>query len=102
MKHTSGPWRQGKIGGVVVSDTPLETIRVSDTGHEDTKYYGGYLIAESILKESDKNLIIAAPELLASCENALAYIEELDKQGIGTWEGLEALYNVIQKAKGVE
>lgn len=100
MKHTPGPWKQGKTGGTVISDTPLETERAINTGHDCVEYYGGHLIAESILKESDKNLIIAAPELLTSCEKALAFIEELDKQGIGTWEGLEALYNAIQKAKG--
>jgi hypothetical protein len=59
-KHTPGPWRQARnCTNAVVCDSP--------TGHNDdgnVRYYGGYLVAESIFEPANARLIAAAPLLL--------------------------------------
>lgn len=64
IQHTRGPWSVGAKGGCVVSASPIPGIR-EGTGHADIDYYGGHLIAESIWRKEDAELIAAAPELLA-------------------------------------
>lgn len=68
MKHSGGNWSIGITGGTVVTDNGEGFP--SGTGHSEIKYYGGYLIAESINKKADAKLIAAAPDLLAACEEA--------------------------------
>ena len=65
-----------------------------NTGHGDTDYYGGYLIAESILKTADARLIAAAPDLLAACESF-----ENIQSGI-PGDNWVKVYNAIKKARG--
>jgi hypothetical protein len=60
MTHTPKPWIKGKAGGCVIA--PDADSRETDDA--ERKFYGGYLIAESINKVDDINLIIAAPDLL--------------------------------------
>lgn len=67
-KHTPGNWTLGKTGGTVVSDQPLPNYTARG-GHDETRYYGGHLIAESIWREEDAHLIAAAPELLEALES---------------------------------
>jgi hypothetical protein len=62
--------------GAVVSDHPIETGGRS-TGHNDTIYYDGHLIAESIHREEDASLISAAPELLEACQKAYETLEAI-------------------------
>lgn len=62
MQHTQGKWKLGKIGGTVVTDATPENS-LTYTGHDDREYYGGFLIAESILTKEDAKLIAAAPEM---------------------------------------
>ena len=63
---TPGPWREGKVSGTVVSDTP-------QTWNDglDYEYYGGYPICESALT-GDLEFIANAPtdiaELLVEVE----------------------------------
>lgn len=58
LKHTPGPWRVGRKG-CVVANVPVPEMR----GSEDTSYYGGHMVAESIA-EKNGPVIAAAPELL--------------------------------------
>lgn len=70
--YTPGPWEIGLFNGVVVARidvAPDPEGRI--TGHYDEKYYGGYLIAESILHEADARLVAAAPELLECLKEAI-------------------------------
>ncbi|MFA7667327.1 MAG: hypothetical protein WCY32_14555 [Burkholderiaceae bacterium] len=60
---TLGPWRAGKVGGTVVSDQPLPGYK-GNAGHDAVEYYGGHLIAESIWRKADVNLIASCPEML--------------------------------------
>jgi hypothetical protein len=73
MAHSKGNWTVGKTGGTVVTDD--ETGFPESTGHCDKDYYGGNLIAESILKLDDARLISAAPCLLRACKMALSKLE---------------------------
>ena len=61
-KHSKGTWKVGNSPTVVVTDNGNGFP--ANTGHSDVDYYGGFLIAESILKVEDAKLIAAAPELL--------------------------------------
>lgn len=61
FKGTKGNWSIG-IPGTVVSDNGDNTPE--NTGHDDTEYYGGYLVCESIASKADAQLISASPELL--------------------------------------
>lgn len=68
MKHTPGPWKVGKYKTTVVSEhkvevTPASNLIGHDGGANDTEYYGGSLIAESILRDENAKLIAAAPEM---------------------------------------
>lgn len=80
-KYTPGPWRIGKLGRVVVADHPIDNGNRS-IGHNDTKYYGGHLIAESIWRKEDSNLISAAPELYESLWGLLEWYDD----GVATFE----------------
>ena len=63
MKHSKGNWKiGGKYMNVVITDNGEDFPK--DTGHNDVAYYGGHLIAESICKKADAQLISAAPDLL--------------------------------------
>lgn len=73
FKGTPGPWLVGRPGSVA-SVAPLKGLRTA-TGHGDVKYYGGYLIGESIYRPEDSKLIAAAPDLLALVLEELTYLE---------------------------
>lgn len=86
MKHSKGNWKVGSNPMTVVTDNGEGFPQ--NTGHDDTGYYGGYLIAESILKTPDAKLIAAAPDLLDAivfCLNELYQTgtqDEIRKQAI--------------------
>ena len=73
-KHTPGPWQIGKNFGSVVCDTPVPGI----SGSDDTEYYGGHLIAESVT-EANARLIAAAPELLEALRMFVVWYGRRDK-----------------------
>ena len=73
LKHTQGPWRVGRKG-CVVADVPVPEMG----GSEDTHYYGGHMVAESIA-EKNGPVIAAAPELLLV---ALDFDEALTELGL--------------------
>ncbi len=66
-EHTPGPWRKSlKATDAVITDRPM----VGTTDPKVAEHYGGEVIAESI-QPRDRDLITAAPDLLAACEAAL-------------------------------
>lgn len=70
LKFTDGEiWKAGKCGGTIVSDTPNHYAT-----DDSIKYYGGYLVAESIGYEKHMRLIIAAPEMFRVLERALPIV----------------------------
>ena len=83
-------WKQGKAIGTVITDN-IEGFD-KKTGHTETEYYGGILIAESIWRSKDVHLISAAPDLLNACIEA-----EKHHQGLHSQIG-DILRNAINKA----
>lgn len=82
IKHTPGPWRLGRTGGVIVAgEEPDEDYDGTDfdipDGESARRFYGGDLIAESIAERGDLSLIAAAPDLLAAAKANLAVWEKL-------------------------
>lgn len=57
-EYTKGPWRVGRAGSVV-ADYPVPEMGGSDA----VEYYGGHLIAESVIP-SNARLLSAATEML--------------------------------------
>lgn len=76
MSRTPGPWRRGNNYSEVVSDNQVEGASKMYL-EEARKFYGGYLIAESICNKEDANLITSAPELLEACIKAHAALEAI-------------------------
>ena len=80
MEHTPGPWEDGNNNSdaIIVKERPADGWHESGAYEQSSlKYYGGYLIAESV-RPCDRPLIKAAPDLLAACEKMLA-----------AWDGYE-------------
>ena len=71
--HTGGTWRPStKSGGAIVSDIVLDEPYL-DTGHNETEYYGGHLIAESV-RANNRPIIAAAPEMLRVLESVREHL----------------------------
>ena len=93
-KHSKGTWKVGNSPTVVVTDNGHGFQ--ANTRHSDVYYYGGFLIAESILKVEDAKLIAAAPELL---EQLVKARELLVQNGFRTWSYVIIdIDNAIKKA----
>ena len=90
-KPTPGPWRIGAHGGIV-ADVPIAD---GVEGTEDTTFYGGYLICETVAP-CNQPLIAAAPDLLAALE---AEHEALGCQDEAAAEACETCV-LIAAAKG--
>jgi len=82
MRNTPAPWTQGKASDSIVSASCVGI----DQPDNDTEFYGGYVICESV-HPCNRSLIMAAPDLLAACKavrfllfiNGEVVPEELDK-----------------------
>lgn len=66
MNHTAEPWRVGKIGSVVAN----ELVGGGPRGSDDVKYYGGFLVCESVTKSNAERII--------ACVNACAGLTETE------------------------
>lgn len=95
-KHTPVPWRYGKDGGSIVADSPVDGYKQTP---EETEYYGGYVVCETV-GPCNKPLIAAAPELLAACKEACEYYEMIKKATGVTHGVLVTLRAAIAKAEG--
>ena len=73
-KWTSGEWRVGHNGMCVVSDCDEGLHIGGSTGADAIEYYGGNLIAESVIKDN-AHLISAAPDMAAAVMEAIADYE---------------------------
>ena len=78
-KHSKGKWSVG-IAGTVVTDNG-EGFSYS-TGHSETTYYGGFLIAESICKNADAKLMAASPDLLESLQECVVAMKIVNSSAI--------------------
>lgn len=115
-KRSQGNWKIGITGGTVVTDNS-EGFPPNGMGHDDTEYYGGYLIAESILKKADAELIADAgttankcgllpseilkqrDELLEACKAAKIDTEMLlDETADFTRENLQSTIDLLDRA----
>ena len=93
--HTPGNWKLSPRGDAVVTDQPLPGYNTNG-GHDSVKYYGGHLIAESIWREEDRELIAAAPELLEALQHVVLWHDQLTPTDIERYKA------VIAKATGVQ
>lgn len=80
MNHTPGPWKVGKYKTTVVSEhkvnvTPSSNLVGHDGGVNEVEYYGGSLIAESILRDENTYLIAAAPEMYSALNNLIKWYD---------------------------
>ena len=99
MSYTKGPWRTGNVPTAIVSDSRVEGAPKNggwnDFSDGVDHFYGGNIIAESVYRVEDRNLIAAAPDLLEACKVAL--------YGGGTIaEAAEIVRAAIAKAEGRE
>jgi len=98
FKGSKGAWNVGKILSTV--DTNAREGFEGKSGHDATEYYGGYLIAESIMKKADAQLIAASRDLLYASQQMVEASLSGDKDRC-----IDALQNMavaVQKALGKE
>lgn len=108
MTHSKGNWKVGALGTVVTDNSEGFPPDNSD-GRSSIDYYGGYLVAESILKKSDAQLISAAPDMLEALIWARDQFKKLADMGRypefmlseNGGEGIMPIINAINKAKGL-
>ena len=94
MNHTPGPWKRIAIGGngrQVISSGHGWLVELPKRGEPETDLQAQQL-------EADYDLMAAAPELLAACQEAY----RLMKNSPGNWESqtAEMLYEAISNAEG--
>lgn len=94
-QHSKGPWRQSPTAvDAIITDDPTGLGPVDGIA---SKYYGGFVVAESITPKN-MPLICAAPDLLEACEEALAWIQ--DHTLVIALDVKDSLRMAIAKAKG--
>ena len=86
-EHTPGPWSWDAYGWDLVAPGATVLLVQQDSN--------GYIVCKA--SEADKNLIAAAPDLLAACEAAVALMEDFEFKGTNPHELCTA---AIAKARG--
>ncbi len=96
MSHTPGPW--------TVTDVDTQYARAFVQMSDGSEISGSDGVREvESLSIADAHLIAAAPELLAACQRALAYIEYLDPVNTSSPSGIVVLLRAaIANAEGRE
>lgn len=92
MDITKGNWEISHHGGAVVTDILPDKRAGYDLSdfESERKYYGGYIICESIMSIEDARLISAAPDMYDAIRQILSAINTHDK---------EEYFNGINSAK---
>ena len=99
MTHSKGNWKVGNCNSVVTDNGEGFP---NHTGHNDTEYYGGYLIAESILKPADAHLIAAAPDLLNANKENLEFLRWIASKSLefNMWsDKVQKLFAIIAQTR---
>jgi hypothetical protein len=96
MEFSKGKWKEGKHWGTVVTDDGEGFPR--KVGHDETEYYGGYLIAESVAKKADVKLISSAPDLLKVAQELLKIYEKYANDSPDEDQIADAARAIIKKA----
>ena len=74
-KFNPGTFKVGqKHVGIVISDKPNLSKR-KGSGHDDKRYYGGFLVCESIVDKATAQAIAAIPQMVDALEATMTYLE---------------------------
>ncbi len=94
-------WKKGKQSGCIVSNIKKNLLD-DNKGHNDTDYYGGYLVCESIAVQEHKDLITSAPEMKRMLKMFINAIESttLDEQGCYTQRFGKAMLDEAKRIIG--
>lgn len=90
-KHTPGPWKADDMVGKTI---PIYATATTARGRVATVTKG------DVRSSHDARLIAAAPDLLAACEAALAYVEDDSRSPRRRQAMRQGLRAAIAKAKG--
>ena len=90
MNITNGTWKLGTTPDSIVTKPTRETSRL------EILHYGGKVIAESIMTDSDRYLISAAPEMFEALSEVLKFHDD-QIHDLNVWDMVR---NAISKAKG--
>jgi len=105
MEQIEQNWKVGNHPSVIVSDVKIQNNNFpsppnnKESADEDVKYYGGYLVCESVGNSKLASMISAAPDLLEALKEMVRMYEEVEPAG--GWQGVyEMSLCAIKKATG--
>lgn len=112
FKGTKGKWQLGCRFYNIVSSKKTNRPTYTDKDWEsERKFYGGYLVCESVSSKADAQLIASAPEMLEALQNLILLVN--DSYGVcgyhlngavaewNEFEEIENARNAINKALGL-
>ncbi|MEE9408211.1 MAG: hypothetical protein V3V28_09065 [Polaribacter sp.] len=93
FKGTPGEWRVGNNFSNIITDYKTERPTYTEESYEsEKKYYGGYLVCESVSKKIDAKLIAAAPQMHQ-------LLNEFICQGMKDKPNQESVFEITAKAQ---
>jgi len=100
FKGTKGNWKIGNHFSNIVTDEKTLRPTYNEKDYESEKrYYGGYIVCESLNKRADANLIANAPKLLDALQSAYRCSGE---RNYLTKPVLDEMLDAINRALGNE